>query len=222
MANVREGFLSPNIGVYIGSYFDESEALSLDDMQWNAFYIWDVLFNSFNWTENAIAALLGNMQAESSMNPGRWQIDDVGNTSGGYGLVQWTPATKYINWVESGNSLTDDPSEMDNNLFRIHFEAMNGMQWISTSSYPLSFKEFIESEDDPGELAKAFLLNYERPADQSSSVQNYRAALANYWYQWITNGELPDVPELEPETKTGKKKGYNFLLFNRRRRTGHV
>ena len=52
------------------------------------------------------------MQSESSINPGRWESDRVGGNpdAHGYGLVQWTPYTKYTNWVSG------DPSTMDNNI----------------------------------------------------------------------------------------------------------
>lgn len=41
------------------------------------------------------------MQSESGIIADRWESDRVGNMNGGYGLVQWTPATKYIDWAKS-------------------------------------------------------------------------------------------------------------------------
>jgi len=186
-------------------------------MQTNASYIFSFL-TSEGWTRNAVAALLGNMQAESSINPGRWQSDNVGNTSAGYGLVQWTPATKYFNWCDSeGHS---DPSEMDANLSRILYEVANGGQWYATDSYDLTFEEFTKSTADVKYLARSFLLNYERPADQSESVQSYRGSLGAYWYSYLS-GETPSEPSdpSEPsEGETKKRKRYNFLLFNANKR----
>lgn len=50
-----------------------------------------------NWTDEAIAAMVGCMQTESGLNPWRWQNDSVAaDYSNGYGLVQFTPATGYI------------------------------------------------------------------------------------------------------------------------------
>ena len=57
-------------------------------------------FSGKGWTINAISAIVGNMFAESGINPGRWENDDVGNLSGGFGLVQWTPATRIRNWID--------------------------------------------------------------------------------------------------------------------------
>ena len=50
------------------------------------------------WTIEAICGMLGNMVAESGLNPWRWQDDSVSLTSDlkGYGLPQFTPAYGYI------------------------------------------------------------------------------------------------------------------------------
>lgn len=87
-------------GTYWGNTYNSSNALTLAQMEINANYIWTAL-KMQGWTRNAVAGMLGNMQSESSINPGRWQSDRVGGSSEGhgYGLVQWTPYTKYTNWV---------------------------------------------------------------------------------------------------------------------------
>lgn len=218
MAEKRTG----TYGKYYGNQFTSSQPLTGEEMYANANYIYKVLTEK-GWSKNAICAMLGNMQAESSINPGRWQSDDVGNTSLGYGLVQWTPATKYFAWIESSdynnlstiNAKTKDPSDMDVNLSRILYEVENGIQWIPTSNHHYTFKEFTTSDKSVVELAKAFLLNYERPADQSESVQAYRASNAEQWYSVVT-GQV-EQPET-PVTQTKKRKGFNFVVFNRRRR----
>ena len=53
--------------------------------------------------------------------------------------------------------------------------------YYSTSAYPLSYSEFKASTSSAGTLAKAWLYNYERPADPSSTEDD-RAAAAEYWY----------------------------------------
>lgn len=182
-------------GTYWGDTQDSSHALTTTRMTLNAQYIRRSL-SAKGWSINAIAAILGNMQAESSINPGRWQSNDVGNTSGGYGLVQWTPATKYINWV------TGDYSTMDNNIARIAYEVANNIQWIATSTYNMTFKEFSRSSKSPGELAKAFMVCYERPADQSASALNRRASMAARWYQ-VISGQSTFVPRLNSDGMQG-------------------
>lgn len=214
MATLRTG----SFGTYYGSTWGNSEPLTTQEMSFNAKYIYSYLHNA-GWSDNAIAGLLGNLQAESTMNPGRWQSEAVGNVSMGYGLVQWTPSTKYTEWCS--NQGLSDPSEMDSNLKRILYELENNIQWIATSSYNFSFKEFSTSTKTVSELAKSFLLNYERPADQSESVQSYRAELAGSWYKVITGLEpTPETPVTPGTSGSKQKQKYNFLLFqaNRRRK----
>lgn len=191
MATKRTG----KFGSYYGSTYSESEALSEAQQNINAQYITSYLLSE-GWSLNAICGMLGNMTAESTINPGRWQSDNVGNTSSGYGLVQWTPATRYLNWCsEQGYS---DPSEMDTNLKRILYELKNNLDWIATNSYNISFSAFSNSSEGAGYLAKAFLLNYERPADQSTSVQEYRASLGEKWYSYLLNEYEPSfTPRLD-------------------------
>lgn len=210
MAHEREGAY----GTYYGSYFNESSTLSAAQVNVNATYIAH-FFTVEGWSMNAIAGILGNMQAESGLNPGRWQSDNVGNYSGGYGLVQWTPATNYTNWcTATGYS---DPSEMDNNLVRIIYELAHGLQWIATSEYNFSFAEFSKSTQNPAYLASAFLKCYERAGVE---VEETRRANATAWYKYLTGIDFPDPEEPDDPEEPAKKKrkGYNFVLFNHRRR----
>ena len=193
-------------GSYYGNDINSSNALNQSQMETNAMYIYAYL-HAEGWTINAIAGILGNMQVESSLNPGRWQSDRVGGSAEGhgYGLVQWTPYTKYQLWVSG------DASTMDNNLSRIMYEINNNIQWIATSTYNFSFKDFSKSNLSPGTLARSFMLCYERPADQSESAQSYRASLANNWYTFLT-GVIPS----DPVISSSKKKKFKFILFKRR------
>ncbi|MCU7526198.1 MAG: hypothetical protein HF308_17115 [Ignavibacteria bacterium] len=162
-------------------YNPESRPLTMAEMTVNAQYILNYLLAK-GWTKNAICGMLGNMQSESSINPARWQSDNVGNTSAGFGLVQWTPASKYLNWCTSNNL---PYKEMDSNLLRILWEVDNHQQWYATNSYPMSFTEFTQSTQTPEYLAQAFITNYERPADPT---QPQRSTNARYWYDNLTGG----------------------------------
>ena len=183
-ASIRMG----EYGTYIGNTFDSSNYLTYNQMKVNAEYIYKALKDK-GWTLNAVAGMLGNMQRESTLNPGIWQNNDVGNTTGGYGLVQWTPATKYINWLLPGS----DASTMDNNISRILYELENNLQWISTELYPMSFKEFTTSTQRPEDLASVFLYNYERAG---VSAENERRENALNWYLYL-GGNLPNY-EVKP------------------------
>lgn len=160
--------------------------LTLAEMQVNARYIYQFL-SSRGWTLNAIAGMLGNFQKESTINPGIWQSLDEGNTSLGYGLVQWTPATKYLDWCTSEGL---EPSDMDSALLRIIYELENGLQYYPTDDYPETFSQFKTSTKSAYYLGMAFVYNYERPASATSE----RGENAQYWYDYLlpfAGGSVP-------------------------------
>lgn len=163
--------------------------LTLTQMQTNADYIW-AYRNEIEptWTLNAVAGMLGNAQTESTINPGIWQDLKEGNLDGGFGLFQWTPASGYINWCEAQGY---DPSNMNSAFLRLDYELQNGLQYYPTSSYPLSFREFLTSEESPEYLANAFAYNYERP---EVLPQPIRATQARYWYDYLGGGPIPPPP----------------------------
>lgn len=180
--------------------------LSKTEMENNARYIWNYLV-SRGWSINAVAGMLGNMQTESTINPGIWEGLNEGNTSRGFGLVQWTPATKLINWANN-NDL--DYKAMDTQLQRIEYELENGGQYYPTASYPETFAQFKVSTKDPYYLGMAFLANYERPA---VSNQPKRGTQAQAWYEYLS--ALPS-----PEGTKPKKNGlplWMMMLATRRR-----
>ena len=155
--------------------------LTQEEMQNNAVLLWSY-FKAQGWTLNAVAAMLGNMQSESTINPGIWEGLDP--FVGGYGLVQWTPYTKYSDWAGSGWE-DNGPKECE----RIVWELENGVQWYPTEKYPMTFEEFSKSTDPVGVLAQAFLYNYDRPADID---QPWRSTQAEYWFEFL--GGVPSIP----------------------------
>ena len=144
-----------------------NQYLSLSQMQCNAQYILNYL-RGYGWSKKAVCALLGNMQTESTINPGIWQSLDEGNMNVGFGLVQWTPASKYINWANANGYYY---LNINSQLCRLIYEVNNNIQWISTSSYPLSFASFTTSNSSISYLTAAFMYNYERPGSYSVTVK---------------------------------------------------
>lgn len=128
-------------------------------------------FTMYGMSPNAIYATLGNMQAESGINPGIWE--NLESFNGGYGLVQWTPFTKYANWWGMGWENNGDAQ-----IKRIVYELENDLQWSISDEYPMTFKEYWKSDKSPEYLAYVFLYNYERPADLE---QPKRAEYAKEW-----------------------------------------
>ena len=190
--------------------------LTQDESDSNAYEFFSYM-STKGFSLNAISGMLGNIYMESGVNPGIWENLEEGNLEGGFGLVQWTPATNYINWaIEQGYSNYDKYGVLHPQMDRILYEFNNGLQYIETDAYPLSASEFMISDADPEYLAEVFLKNYERAGVEKLEE---RKQWARYYY--TTFKEVtpnPDVPSPDtPSTKIRKSK-FNFILFNKRRR----
>lgn len=143
-------------------------------------------FRAQGWTDNAIAALCGNMEIESYLNPGQFELGRNYSASYGFGLVQWTPRTKFSDWAGA-----DWRTNYDKQLQRIVYEMQNGLQWIPVSAYNyMTFYEFSQSTATPEYLVMAFEYSYER----GTPFQAQREAAARRWYTFITG--VPPAPVL--------------------------
>ena len=171
------------------------------------------------WTINAIAALAGNQAYESGFNPWRWQSDTV-NLSAGYGLFQYTPATKYINSSTAAGYSgfqpnypmgAGGPDDGTAQLLFMHNNVDGG--YIATNAYPLTMQQFRESTQPPDYLASAWLYNYERPADPGATEAGRRSD-AVWWYDWLVNH-----PWISAGGNIIPKK--RALLYHRKRRLGY-
>ena len=148
------------------------------------------------------------MGAESGYNPWRWQSDKIGVSTGspwtnkGYGLVQFTPGGKYINDSRAkampgyGPNFSDKVGNIADGNAQILF-VDSYADYYPTGAYPMSFAEFKKSTSDPGTLAKAWLYNYERPADPVAT-ESERAENGRYWFQ-VLSGEIPPDPPDPPD-----------------------
>ena len=159
--------------------------------------IYSVLYKQ-GWTVNAVAGLLGNIGYESGYNPWRWQNDNIGASDGspwknkGYGLVQFTPASKYINSAMStpgyGPNFSDQPGRItDGNSQMIYLDGY--ADYYPTKAYPMTYAEYKKSTNDAGTLAVTWLYNYERPADPASTEAARREA-GLYWFD-VLGGITP-------------------------------
>ena len=156
----------------------ESRALNTQEMTGNAQEIVNI-WSTQGWTRNPLCAILGNMVRESSINSGRWQGDNVGNWSGGFGLVQWTPATNYTNWATANGYERTDPAGQ---LYWINNLSQTSGQWIITSEYPISWNDFKNSTRDIEWLTRAFEANFERAG---VPAMEERIKWANYWNEHL-------------------------------------
>lgn len=140
-------------------------------------------FRNEGWTDNAIAAMLGNMDAESFINPGQFELYHNYNMAFGFGLVQWTPATKFSDYA-GYNWRTDYDAQLD----RIRYEWGNEIQWGGTVA--MTFHQFAASTDSVDYLTYVFLRNYEAPLDWEGTLP-YRRARANHWFEYLGNTPTP-------------------------------
>lgn len=158
---------------FIGS---QNQILTQEQSLVNAQAIADIAA-AWGWSKNAICALCGNSRIESYVNPNMWQ-NQYAHPENGYGLFQWTPATKLISWAQGvGQDYTTGETQMA----RLKYEIENGIQYYATSSYPETFQEFSVSTKSVDYLTRAFVTNYERPADISESIAR-RIAFAELCY----------------------------------------
>jgi hypothetical protein len=176
-------------------YYSGNRILTEEEMKVNAQFIYEFL-TPRGWTKNSICGMLGNMQTESTINPAIWENLTI-DINRGYGLVQWTPATKYIDWC---NTVGLIPEAMESNLLRILYEVENNIQW---SNPTMTFYEFTQSTLSPYDLGMLFLEHYEKPLDPN---QPTRGAQAEQWFN-ILNGT----------TSHSKKKSKVFLFTKKRR-----
>lgn len=206
-----------------GGYGRESaEALA------NAQEIYAVL-SARGWTVNAVCGLLGNIHTESGYNPWRWQSDKLGASGGspwrnkGYGLTQFTPASKYIDAASAratdgyGPNFSNRTGNTGEGYAQLVFVDEHA-DYYATSSYPLSYAQFKQSTESAGYLARAWLYNYERPADPAST-EGQRASNAEYWYG-VLSGETPPDPDIPdpPPGPGGSLKYWMMFQFDRWRK----
>lgn len=155
--------------------------LTMEEMTQNAQYVLDYMTQK-GWSKNAVCGMLGNMQTESNINPQLWESLQEGNLQGGFGLVQWTPASIVINWCNANGK---DYNNMDSQLEKIISEVTDGSQWISSE---MTFQEFTVSTQPASDLALLFIKAYERPLDPNQPI---RGTQATNWFNTLTGGGTP-------------------------------
>ena len=218
------GILRPKI--FEGVWISKDTYLNQSEMENNANIIINY-YRSIGLNDCTIAAILGNMQAESTLSP----ILNERGGGGGYGLVQWTPKSDLIN---ACSTLGLSPYTSGDVQIQVVKEEISGpssvRQWYTTSAFisnyynsgatsdmiGISGNDFLHNTMNwtPDKLAVMFMAGYERPS-YNPLINHYvnRMQYALNWFSYMS-GVVPPIPK-------EKKNGFNFVLFNKRRRFRH-
>lgn len=204
-------------------WVERDDYLNQSEMENNATIIINY-YRSIGLEDRTIAGILGNMQAESTLSP----ILNERGGGGGYGLVQWTPKQDLIN---ACSVLGLSPYTSGDVQIQVIIQEIDGpqsvRQWYTTQGFISNYYDSGATSDmigisgndflyntmnwTPEKLAIMFMAGYERPS-YNPLINHYinRMQYARNWFYFMSG--------IEPPTPTNKRKGFNFVLFNKRRR----
>ena len=182
-----------------------------------------------DWSKESIAALIGNMRHESSINPNMYEYGYSWGDDRGFGLVQWTPRSKFWNWGLGKGYTETQLRSGDSQLARIDYEVDNNIQYIPNghsarygyeTRYDFSFADFRKNTQGltVNQLTEAFMWNYEGPAYSAGlNSLSERQSFANRAFNELDwsgtgdggGGEEPEEPEVPSIDLDGIVDGFN-------------
>lgn len=137
-------------------WISKNGALTQSEMENNA-DIAIAYYTDLAIEENTIAALLGNAQAESTINPGRYE----GGVGPGYGIFQWTPRSSLIE--HASNMGISDYENGDNQLAVMNSEISGNPSvnnsWYTTEAFISPYYNSGATSDMIGITGQQFLSN---------------------------------------------------------------
>lgn len=180
-------------------YKTEYYQMSDNDMLNNATLIYEKL-KRYGMSTNAICAILGNIYTESWYNPHTFEYSSKTYSSGGYGLIQWTP----------GNHLKEEAQSINRNDFttgdcqtEVIYRELDGTitgEYFHTTAYGdytyLPQSQFIISTLSPETLCECYCFSRERP-DASAMKLAERKQWARKWFDYFTEHPTPVPPTPE-------------------------
>lgn len=192
--------------------------------------IWDY-FKAKGLNDYGIAGLMGNLYAESGLKPTNLQntyekklgytdaeytaaVDQGKYTnfvkdSAGYGLAQWTYWSRKQNLLNYANSVNKSIGDLNMQLDFLYKELNDG--------YKNTVLKTLCEAKSLLEASNSVLLKFERPADQSETVQNKRASYGQKYYDAYASkstntGNTSSKPTTD--TTTGTNTGGNKMKYN--------
>lgn len=188
----------------------------------NEKFIWDS-FISKGANECGAAGLMGNMFAESGLNPTNLQnsyekslgMTDAQYTTGvdngsytnfvqdkaGYGLVQWTfwsLKQELLNYAKANKKSIGD------------LQMQCDFLWIQLNNNYKAVANTLKTAKSVAEASNVVLLQFERPADQSVAVQNKRAGYGQTYYDRYATGQQKGDESVATETYQEMGNGYDY------------
>lgn len=174
--------------------------------------VWDFLVGSAGMTKAGAAGMMGNLYAESGIesviyehaykskigltdqqyvdwvNDGRYSEYNFVHDAVGFGLAQWTYSIRKQALYDKCRGRIGD---LGCQLEYLKQELINYFGGVNS---------LLKSSNSVYDCALKVLFNFESPADQGSSVQNYRYGLAQNYYNTFASGSTPS-PDPTPSGK---------------------
>ncbi|MBQ9852628.1 MAG: hypothetical protein IJO37_06915, partial [Ruminiclostridium sp.] len=190
--------------------------------------IWNYFYAKLG-NEYGVAGVMGNLKAESSLKAINLQnsyekklgytdttytdaVDDGSYTefasdSAGYGIAQWTYSSRKKNLLKFAQDRNASIGNLEMQLDFLWKELSSGYSGLITT---LKTADSIQTASD------AFLVRFERPADQSDAVKEKRAGYGQTYYDKYATGKTttPTAPNVKftlptDSTYTAKQKVTN-------------
>ena len=180
----------------------------------SASYIWN-FFKQKGLTEQGIAGLMGNLYAESGLNPKNLQqtyekklgMTDASYTqavdnntyknfvkdSAGYGLAQWTYYSRKQNLLDFAKANNKSIGDLQMQVDFLWKEL--------TTSFP-QVVSVLKTSKDIRECSNIVLLKFEIPANTGESMQQKRAEYSQKYYNDFATNQKKVVTESAPNTPT--------------------
>jgi hypothetical protein len=190
--------------------------------------IWDY-FKAKGLNDFGIAGLMGNLYAESGLKPTNLQntyskklgytdaeytaaVDQGKYTnfvkdSAGYGLAQWTYWSRKQNLLDFAQSKNKSIGDLNMQLDFLYKELSEG--------YKNSVLKVLCEAKSVLEASNSVLLKFERPADQSETVQNRRAGFGQTYYdKYAGKPATEESSKPAPTPTTGTNTGGTKMKYN--------
>lgn len=210
----------------MAEWIARDDALNQTEQENNARIVIDT-FRNEGVNDVVIAAMLGNMQAESTINPLR---NEIGG-GGGFGLIQWTPKDTLINHASNLGSSDHNNGNVQLSviLSEIRGDPSSNNSWYTTEAFISPYYPSGATSDMIGVTGQEFLTNAKNfsvadctvlflagrlRGDYDPDVNHiaFRKEAAQNWYDFI-QGYCNFVPRLDESGMLGNPLWYSDNPF---------